>query len=68
MSALDSLMRSADIHREAAPFGALVSRVYLCFFGFAAATVPAFLSSDYFHRYHANVRFHACLRLVHTFR
>ena len=32
-------------------------------FGFAAATVPAFSSSDYFHRYYANVRFHACLRI-----
>jgi hypothetical protein len=70
--ALDSLIRSADIHSGAAPLGGVsASLMFACvlmLFGFAAATVPAFSSSDYFHRYHANVRFHACLRLVLTFR
>ena len=72
MPALDSLIQPADIHGEAAALAGasvpLMFAVRAYVFGFAAATVPAFSSSDYFHRYHANVRFHACLRLVLTFR
>lgn len=61
-SAHDSVIRS---RRVPVPYSRLRFPSVFMLFGFAAVTVPAFPSSDYFHRHHANVRFHACFRLYH---